>query len=170
MRTVAGFTLFFSERDLFSNWYRSPFQIRGISFSCVEQYMMFYKARLFGDEVAANKILHEASPKEQKALGRQVAGYEDSKWVERRMRVVTHGCLAKFSQNPRLNEALRQTAGTTLVEASPYDRIWGVGLGENDPRILDPYQWRGQNLLGQALMEARSHLFPEIGSGPMSRE
>lgn len=162
MRVVGGYTLFFSEGDLFSNWYRSQFQIRGITFNCVEQYMMFYKAMLFGDEAVAEKIIQAGHPRQQKALGRQVAGYDDIKWVERRVTVVTHACLAKFSQNERLNDALRSTGGTTLVEASPYDRIWGVGLGENDPRILDPSQWKGQNLLGNALMDARSHLFPEL--------
>lgn len=164
MKQAGGFTFFFRESDSFSNWYCSQFQIRGITFNCVEQYMMFYKAMLFGDEPTAQKIMQAAHPKQQKALGRQVSGYDDSKWIERRMKVVTHACVAKFSQNQELLEVLRMTADTTLVEASPYDRIWGVGLGENDPRILDPTQWQGQNLLGKALMEARSHLFAGVRS------
>lgn len=158
MITKAGMTLFFSERDHFSNWYRCDFEVKGVGFNCMEQLMMFAKAKLFGDDDTAAKILAATHPRDQKALGRRVAGYVDEVWAERRVRIVVQGCYAKFSQNTALSQALLGTGDTTLVEASPYDPIWGVGLGEHDPRILDPKQWRGQNLLGIALMEVRAKL------------
>lgn len=158
MLTKANFTLFFSERDMFSNWFISDFEVKGVRFNCVEQFMMFCKAKLFGDNVTAELIMKATHPRDQKALGRQVVGYNDSTWCERRARIVAHGCYAKFSQNTTLKAALLATGDTILVEASPYDRIWGVGLAENDPRILDPHQWKGQNLLGIVLTEVRSRL------------
>lgn len=158
MITKAGMTLFFSERDQFSNWYRCDFEVKGVRFNCMEQLMMFAKAKLFGDDETAARILGAVHPRDQKALGRSVAGYVDEVWAERRVRIVAQGCYAKFSQDPVLAQALLDTGDTTLVEASPYDTIWGVGLGEHDPRILDPKQWKGQNLLGVALMEARDRL------------
>lgn len=161
MKTINGYTLFFSKHDAFSNWFPSRFVVRGITFNCVEQYMMYYKAMMFGDKVTAAKIMKASHPAKHKELGREVVGYVDDLWVARRKRVVVHACLAKFSQNPQLFETLRMTLGTIMVEASPYDKIWGVGLGENDPRILDPSQWKGLNLLGEALMEARAILLPD---------
>jgi len=162
-------TLFFSEKDMFSNWYRSDFVVKGIRFNCVEQFMMYCKAKLFADEATAKKILEAGHPRDQKALGRLVGGYDDSVWAERRTRIVTHGCYAKFSQNPSLQEALLATAGTLLVEASPYDKIWGVGLGKDDPRIKDPALWRGQNLLGHALTEVRSRLALELSMSAVTQ-
>nr|EIU2701791.1 NADAR family protein [Pseudomonas aeruginosa] len=161
MLTKGNMTLFFSEKDLFSNWFISPFEVKGVRFNCVEQFMMYCKAKLFQDEAIAQRILATAHPRDQKVLGRQVANYVDSLWCERRAKIVAHGCYAKFSQDVRLRDALLATAGTVLVEASPYDRIWGVGFGENDPRVLDPRQWRGQNLLGIALAEVRERLMVE---------
>lgn len=155
-------TIFFSEKDQFSNWFISEFEVKGERFNCVEQFMMFCKAKLFGDEITANKIMAAAHPRDQKALGRSVKSYNDAVWCQRRSRIVAHGCYAKFSQNPVLRDALLSTGDTTLVEASPYDRIWGVGLAEHDPRILDRRQWRGLNLLGVALTEARQQLVADL--------
>lgn len=163
MITKGNMTLFFSERDQFSNWFISEFEVKGIRFNCVEQMMMLAKARLFGDAITAEKILAASHPREHKALGRSVSGYDDEIWKERRGRIVAHGCYAKFSQNQVLREALLATGDTLLVEASPYDSIWGVGLGQHDPRILDPRQWKGQNLLGIALMQVRDRLRTESG-------
>ncbi|MDU4254539.1 NADAR family protein [Pseudomonas sp.] len=165
MITKGNMTIFFSEKDQFSNWYISEFEVRGVRFNCVEQFMMFCKAKLFGDELTAEKIMAAPHPREQKALGRSVAGYDDVVWCERRGRVVAHGCYAKFSQNLPLRDALLATGETVLVEASPYDRIWGIGLAEDDPRVLDPSQWKGQNLLGAALSHARSRLVAELTEG-----
>lgn len=164
MITKGNFTLFFSERDQFSNWFISEFEVKGVRFNCVEQFMMFCKAKLFGDELTAEKILAVAHPRDQKALGRSVAGYDDTVWCERRGRIVAHGCYAKFAQNPVLRDALLATGNTVLVEASPYDRIWGVGLAEHDPRVLDPRQWKGQNLLGVALIEVREKLVADLSA------
>lgn len=164
MITKGNMTLFFSEKDQFSNWFISEFEVKGLRFNCVEQMMMTAKARLFGDVVTAEKILAASHPRDHKALGRSVSGYDDEVWKERRGRIVAHGCYAKFSQNQVLREALLATGDTLLVEASPYDPIWGVGLGQHDPRILDPSQWRGQNLLGIALMQVRDRLRAESGS------
>lgn len=158
MHTQGNMTLFFSDRDLFSNWFISEFDVKGVRFNCVEQFMMFCKAKLFGDELTAGKIMTATHPREHKALGRQVAGYNDAVWTERRLRIVASGCYAKFSQNPVLRDALLATGDTVLVEASPYDCVWGVGLAEHDPRVLDPRQWKGQNLLGVALADVRSRL------------
>ena len=164
MLTKGNMTIFFSEKDQFSNWFISDFEVKGVRFNCVEQMMMFSKAKLFGDELTAGKIMAAGHPREQKALGRGVAGYHDDVWCERRGRIVMHGCYAKFSQNPALRDALLATGDTVLVEASPYDRIWGVCLAEHDPRVLDPRQWNGQNLLGLALMQAREKLAANLSA------
>jgi ribA/ribD-fused uncharacterized protein len=164
MITKGNMTLFFSEKDQFSNWFISEFEVKGLRFNCVEQLMMLCKARLFGDTATADKIMAAAHPRDHKALGRSVSGYDDAVWSERRGRIVAHGCYAKFSQNQVLRDALLATGETLLVEASPYDVIWGVGLGQHDPRILDPRQWKGQNLLGLALMRVRERLLAESGS------
>lgn len=168
MHTKGNMTFFFSERDQFSNWFISDFEVKGVRFNCVEQFMMYCKAKLFGDESTANAIMAATHPRDQKALGRSVTGYDDAEWCSRRVRIVAHGCYAKFSQNDVLRRALLETGDTVLVEASPYDRIWGVGLAEHDPRILDPRQWRGQNLLGIALADARERLLTASTVPPVS--
>ncbi|WP_312271599.1 NADAR family protein [Pseudomonas sp.] len=164
MRKVANLTLFFSENDPFSNWYRSEFKVKEISFVCVEQFMMFCKAKLFKDDAAAERILAAEHPRAHKNLGRSVSGYNDAIWNSRRLSIVTHGCYAKFTQNEDLLQALLETGETMLVEASPYDRVWGVGLGENDPRIEDPRNWKGTNLLGQALFKTRERIKAELSA------
>jgi ribA/ribD-fused uncharacterized protein len=124
----------------------------------VEQFMMFSKAKLFNDEQSAQKILATADPMAQKILGRKVAGFNLEEWVRRRESVVFVGCREKFAQNPGLRTMLLATAPTELVEASPYDLIWGIGLGERDSRIADKRYWCGQNLLGITLMRVRDVL------------
>src|SRR3546814_1832186 len=121
---------------------------RSIPFNCGEQAMMYYKAMLFKDQVTAQKILREPSARGQKALGRQVAGFSDAIWLQHREPIMEKICEARFSQNPALRQALIDTEGTQLVEASPYDRIWGAGLAASDARITDPTKWPGLNLLG----------------------
>lgn len=162
MRKVGNLTLFFSENDEFSNWYRSDFEVKGIRFICMEQFMMYCKAKLFGDEKIASDIMHATHPKDHKALGRKVKGYDEDVWKARRDGIVASGCYAKFSQNEKLKRLLLSTEDTILVEASRYDKIWGVGLSENDSRILNPSQWKGLNLLGTALMRARSRIASEL--------
>ena len=139
-----------------SQWHQAPFTIDGREFVCAEQYMMFCKALLFGDRDAAKRIGATTSPHEQKELGRQVRGFEEGIWRVFREGIVFSANLAKFTQCDELRGALLSTGSRTLVEASPHDRVWGVGLAETDPRILDPVNWRGENLLGQILMRVRS--------------
>jgi ribA/ribD-fused uncharacterized protein len=152
------FTFFFTEASPFSQWYRCTFTANDVAFTCAEQYMMHGKAVLFGDDDAAAQILVAAHPREHKALGRKVRGFDDAVWRREREAIVMAGNRAKFTQNPDLRALLLATAGTTLVEASPYDRIWGIGLAASDPRAQDPDQWRGQNLLGKILTALRDEL------------
>jgi len=162
MRVINGMTLFFASRDALSNWFIAPFEIKGYTFNCVEQ-AMFAKAHLFKDAVVADLILKAQHPKEQKALGRRVANYNDEVWMSRRERIVQQAAYAKFAQNPELREVLLGTAGTRLVEASPYDKVWGAGIGENDPRILQSADtWPGLNLLGACLENVRNRLTNEL--------
>lgn len=157
MHTIM-YTFFFTEASPFSQWHPSPFVVDGKKFICAEQYMMHGKAMLFGDAEVADEILVATHPKQHKALGRKVKNFDDAVWKRERENIVYAGSKAKFTQNPPLLEALLATKGTTLVEASPYDRIWGIGLGAKDPRAQDPTQWKGQNLLGKILTKLRDEL------------
>ncbi|MGE0710142.1 MAG: NADAR family protein [Planctomycetota bacterium] len=150
--------LFWQPPGVFSQWTAATFEVEGVRYGCAEQFMMAEKARLFADQETLARILATASPKQQKALGRQVQGYENGAWEAARLDVVVRGNRAKFSQNAEMRAALLATGDKTLVEASPYDRIWGIGLRADDPRALDPSTWRGQNLLGQALELVRAEL------------
>ncbi|HEU0030753.1 MAG TPA: NADAR family protein [Kofleriaceae bacterium] len=152
------FTFFFTEASPFSQWYRCAFTADGHAFGCAEQYMMHGKALLFGDPEVAAKILAADHPRQHKALGRKVKNFDDAVWKREREAIVRAGNRAKFTQNAELRALLLATAGTTLVEASPYDRIWGIGLAASDPRAQDPAQWRGQNLLGKILTALRDEL------------
>lgn len=152
------FTFFFTEASPFSQWYRCTFEAGGHTFGCAEQYMMHGKALLFGDAEIAAEILAADHPRKHKALGRKVRGFDDAVWKREREGIVLAGNRAKFTQNAALREQLLATRGTTLVEASPYDRIWGIGLRATDPRAQDPKRWRGQNLLGRILTALREEL------------
>lgn len=165
MRKTDRFTFFFTKADVFSNWHPAHFTYHGVAFNCVEQMMMYAKAVEFKDTATAKKILEAADPKEQKRLGRLVTPYNDERWQQIVRKVVYAAAKAKFTQNPHMLEALLATEDTTLVEASPYDKIWGVGLGERDPRIEDPKQWRGTNWLGQVLTRLRDDLKAEVRPG-----
>lgn len=144
-----------------SQWYPAAFELGGLRFPTAEHYMMAEKARLFEDEEGLAAILGAPGPGRAKKLGRAVRGYDEGRWARRRVAAVVEGNLAKFAQNPPLAAFLRATGDRVLVEASPTDRIWGVGLGRNHPAIADPAQWLGQNLLGFALMEVRATLGAE---------
>lgn len=155
---MSTYTFFFTEKSPFSQWYRCQFLANEQTFGCAEQYMMYGKAVLFGDAAIASEILRADHPKMQKALGRKVANFDATTWNRERERIVLEGNRAKFTQNPALRAELLATAGTELVEASPYDRIWGIGLAATDPRAKDPAQWKGQNLLGKILTRLRDEL------------
>lgn len=158
MRQTERYVFFFGKQDIFSNWHPCQFEYNGVRFNCVEQFMMYSKAMLFGNREVAERILASADPKAQKALGRQVKGFDDAVWAEKCMSIVTVGCREKFSQSPDLLDGLLATGSRQLVEASPYDKIWGIGMAAHDLRAEHPDQWLGQNLLGKALMQARAVL------------
>lgn len=161
---TATMVLFWQPPAVFGQWTPSPFTVDGARYTCAEQFMMAEKARLFGDEATRAKILATDSPREHKALGRQVAGFVGDTWDRACLEIVVRGNHAKFSQNPAMRAALLATGDKLLVEASPLDKIWGVGLRADDPRIHDRSQWRGTNLLGEALMRVRTGLrdgYPE---------
>ncbi|MEV0603006.1 NADAR family protein [Streptomyces sp. NPDC050315] len=141
-----------------SQWWPSRFVVDGISYLTAEHYMMAEKARLFGDDASVAKILRSQHPGEAKALGRQVASFDEDVWCAARYDIVVRASFAKFEQNPRLREFLLGTVNRVLVEASPLDRVWGIGLTADDERAQNPAQWRGLNLLGFALMDARAAL------------
>ncbi|MCP2336587.1 NADAR family protein [Actinomadura rupiterrae] len=141
-----------------SQWYPSPFTVDGVEYPTAEHYMMCEKARLFGDEESVAKILESPDPGRAKAMGRSVRGFDEDMWVANRYDIVRRGSFAKFDANPDLCGFLLSTGGKVLVEASPLDRIWGIGYDEHAPQAVRPSQWRGLNLLGFALMDAREEL------------
>jgi ribA/ribD-fused uncharacterized protein len=142
----------------FSQWNRRTFTIAGIDYPTAEHWMMAEKARLFEDEIALEGIMQAAHPVAAKEFGRKVVGFNAEAWDQVCMDVVVSGNLAKFEQNPDIKYHLLETEGLVLVEASPDDRIWGIGLGTEDPLRLDPANWKGKNYLGFALMEVRKIL------------
>jgi len=158
---MAAFTFFFGPENPFSQWYTSTFVVGDITYTCAEQYMMHGKALLFEDGETALEILAVDHPRAHKALGRKVRGFDDHVWKREREGIVMAGSRAKFTQNADLLDKLLATRGTELVEASPYDKIWGIGLGERDPNALDPAKWRGLNLLGKILTKLRDELIVE---------
>ena len=141
-----------------SNWHMVNFTVGDISFSSMEQYMMYRKAICFHDGEIASKILATDDVAEIKNLGRQVAGYDDSIWSGIRQIVVYEGLLAKFSQNKDLKDSLLGTGEAILAECAVKDRIWGIGLSMNDSARFDVGKWKGRNLLGYALMMVREKL------------
>ncbi|MFJ5882550.1 NADAR family protein [Kitasatospora cineracea] len=141
-----------------SQWWPSPFTVDGVQYRTAEHWMMAGKARLFEDEEIVPKILRARTPAEAKNLGRLVKGFDEDRWAAHRFELVVTGSTAKFGQDEQLRTYLLRTGGRVLVEASPLDRIWGIGLAADDERAGSPAQWRGLNLLGFALMEARARL------------
>lgn len=153
-----GLALFWGEWP--SNWQWSPFTLDGVVYTCVEQYMMAEKARCFGDTRAEQLVMSTSDPADQKRYGRQAGPYDEAKWSAARYNVVLRGTLEKYCQNDDLFERLfdPKLDGLTFVEASPEDTIWGIGLKKDNPLAWDPATWRGQNLLGKAITEAREIL------------
>lgn len=143
---------------VFSQWWRSGFTVDGDTYSSAEQWMMASKAALFGDDEARAKILATDDPAAIKALGRTVRRFDAAVWEAQRFELVTRGNVAKFSADGDLCAHLLATGDAVLVEASPLDRIWGIGLADDHPDARDPHRWPGLNLLGFALMEARAQL------------
>ena len=142
----------------FSQWYSSSFKVEGENYSSAEHFMMAEKARLFGDTEIRLKILTAKNPGEAKQLGRNVSGFKDDVWINHRFEIVVAANLAKFGQNADLKEYLLNTGERVLVEASPVDKIWGIGLAADHDNVEKPNLWKGLNLLGYALMEVREQL------------
>lgn len=158
------FTFFFHQSSPFSQWYICEFEENGIIFNCMEQYMMFHKAILFGNYDVALRIKNiKYNPREYKRIGRkEIKNFNSKIWDINKRLIVTKGNILKFSQNPKLKIELLSTKDTTLVEASPYDKIWGCGLSQEDSRIHNPRNWTGQNLLGDILTEIRDGFIREM--------
>ncbi|WJK40720.1 NADAR family protein [Solwaraspora sp. WMMA2056] len=146
-----------------SQWSPIGFTVDGVGFATAEHYMMWRKAILFDDRAMAQRILAAPHPRAAKVLGGRVAGFDQRTWNAHRVPIVVAGNLAKFSQHPDLGAYLLGTGERVLVEASPMDRIWGIGLTRDDPAAADPTRWRGLNLLGFALMQVRDTLREQAG-------
>lgn len=145
-------------KSCLSNWFPAPFTEGGIMYRTTEHYMMAQKALLFKDADTSTKIIQANTPGEAKQLGRLVQGFNEDTWVHHRFEIVVRGNLAKFSQHAALKSFLLSTHARILVEASPTDQIWGIGMAADDPQVEHPDAWKGLNLLGFALMEVRSRL------------
>jgi ribA/ribD-fused uncharacterized protein len=149
-------------KTCFSQWWAGhPFELEDITYATAEHWMMAEKARLFGDEAIRSEILTASHPNAAKKLGRTVRGFDEAEWHKARWGIVVAGNDAKFRQHPELRTFLLNTGDRILVEASPYDTIWGNGLSADDPRAINPGEWRGLNLLGFALMAVRLKLKAE---------
>lgn len=146
------------DKSCFSQWYPASFAVDGFSYATAEHYMMAQKAELFGDAVVAERIRAARTPGEAKALGRQVRGFDEARWLAERFELVVRGNAAKFSQQAACRDFLLATGERVLVEASPLDPIWGIGLAAEHPHSQNPAQWQGLNLLGFALMRVRQML------------
>lgn len=158
MKITENLVLFHGSQDIYSNWNPCSFEVDGQGYVHVEQYMMAAKARLFKDLATEEKILSTTDPKQAKAYGREVVGFNEDVWLKYREPIVLKGAYAKFTQNEAYKIDILTTGARHIVEASRTDTIWGVGLYENDPLILEPRNWRGLNLLGNALMRARTRI------------
>lgn len=152
------FVMFWKSPSPFDQWTLSPFTIDGIRYVCPEQYMMASKARLFGDYEMEQQILATDNPKDHKQLGRAVRGFDHARWEAERHEIVFIANVAKYSQNSELKELLLDTGNKAFVEASPADRVWGIGLAANHRAAYDRATWMGLNLLGNILNEVRSAL------------
>lgn len=141
-----------------SQWFEAPFVVGGVRYLTAEHWMMAEKARLFSDPEAERAAIEAANPALAKAAGRTVRDFDDAVWERERFEIVVRGNTHKFAAYPDMREFLLRTGSRVLVEASPRDRIWGIGMGANNENAENPAAWRGLNLLGFALMEARERL------------
>jgi hypothetical protein len=142
----------------YSQWAMRSFELDRNLFNCCEQYMMYKKAKLFGDHESAMKIWSSCDPSIQKKLGRKVKNFDKDKWEAIAKEVVYDANYAKFTQNEDCLKELMASGDKIIVEASPYDCIWGIGMSCDDPGITDPKNWRGTNWLGEAIMKVRENI------------
>jgi ribA/ribD-fused uncharacterized protein len=157
-------THLFFWKEKFSNWFFSPivftdpFSGASINFTCTEQAFMYFKAITFDDYETANKIIAAQTPKEQKELGRQVKNFNQGVWDDEKFACMYWANAMKYTQHENLKAELIATTPLKLVEASPVDKIWGIGLAEDNPLALDEATWQGQNLLGECLTQLRNDI------------
>ncbi|MGM9844424.1 MAG: NADAR family protein, partial [Muribaculaceae bacterium] len=149
-------------KSCLSQWHMCSFTLDDVSYNCAEQFMMAEKARIFDNEDIWQQIMASYDPMTIKKLGRKVRNFNEYVWKKNCQEIVKRGNLAKFSQNPKLMEYLLGTGDKILVEASPNDTIWGIGLAEDAPEVCNPHLWQGENLLGFTLMEVRDMLRGKI--------
>lgn len=150
MRITDKYVFFWN--GIYSNWYPCKFTVEDRTFNCSEQFMMYCKAMYFKDFEIVEQVMKTENPKLQKSLGRKVKNFDPVEWDKVCMDYVYDGCLAKFDQNEWLRiRLLVEGNKRNFVEASPYDKIWGVGLDENNPLIDNPVNWKGKNYLGKML-------------------
>lgn len=145
-------------RSCFSQWWVAPFEVDGVSYRTAEHWMMAGKAKLFGDEEALAKIVGATRPSDAKRIGRLVKNFDSEVWDRQKFGLVVAGNWHKFSQHGALKDFLLATGESVLVEASPRDRVWGIGLAADHPAAKNPAGWKGENMLGFALMEVRDKL------------
>ena len=143
---------------VFSQWAYTPFEHSGMRFPTMEHFMMWQKAKRFGDEEMAKKIIWTENPEVVKRLGRQVKNFQQQVWDDCKEYLVATGNYCKFSQDPHLKRKLLETHDSIIVEASPFDKVWGAGLNADQVRRTEPRLYPGQNLLGRILMTVRGHL------------
>lgn len=156
MRTTDKHIFFWN--GIYSQWHLSNMIIDRVEYNSCEQYMMHQKALLFGDNEMAEEIMKEKNPREQKKFGRQIKNFDKAVWDKNCFAIVYEGNYAKFTQNKDLKEQLLATGDKILVEASPYDNIWGIGMGEDENGIDNPSYWLGLNLLGFAITTVRNQI------------
>lgn len=156
MRVTDKYVFFWGSE--FSNFYPCRFTVDGIEFNCSEQYFMWRKAKFFNDEECAEKILKAKHPQEQKRLGRNVKDFDIAKWEIEREDAMYQGVYNKFSQNQKLKNLLLKYKDHKFVEASPYDRIWGIGMREDAFGVTNEKHWLGLNLLGKIIDKVRDEL------------
>ena len=146
------------DKSCLSQWFPARFIIDGNTYLTAEHYMMAQKAILFNDAAIFDAVLACQHPAEAKKLGRKVKNFEAGVWNDHCFDFVKDGNVAKFAQNAELKKFLLNTKDRVLVEASPRDPVWGIGMAINDPDVNNPQKWAGENLLGFALMDARAEL------------
>lgn len=156
------YLFFYSTTEIYSNWYPTRFKYEGISFANSEQAMMWGKAKLMGDEDSMAKIRKTPDPYNVKRLGRQIKNWKEQLWINKRLDLVAQVLYAKFSTNEALRNELLSTGNLHLVEAASNDKIWGIGMDEDDPKIHSKKNWQGLNLLGEALMIVRERIRREL--------
>ncbi len=159
-----NFVFFFGKESPFSQFYPVNFEVDGKIYNCTEQFIMYQKAIMFKDMKNGKRIMSESNPLSMKQLGRLIQGFDKEIWESEAPSVVKRGNFAKFRQNPILEDKLFHTYPKVLVESSPNDCLWGIGLGENNEKAWNITTWRGKNLLGFTLMEVRHLLMSHKGN------